>query len=63
MQLKIHHYEDFSYIRISELPERERSEFLEWVYGQTMPIIRALDVQDAIYLWDYERWKEEKHED
>lgn len=60
MEPTIHRYQDFSYVRLKELPKEERSEFSEWLYGQTMPIIPELDEQDAIYLRNYERWKEEK---
>lgn len=49
----------FSYVRISELPEHERARFSAWMAGQTRPIIPGLEPQDAVYVWDYNNWRNE----
>lgn len=57
---KIYNTEDFSYIRISELPESERPVFQRWLSGQTQPLVHGLEPPfDAAYSWDYARWKEQ----
>ena len=57
VQLQIHSSEDFAYVRISELPENEQEPFRKWLIGQTLPFIPNLEPQDAVFAWDYERWK------
>lgn len=49
----------FKYIRIGDLEEPERSQFAEWMVGQTQPLLDELgNNQDACYVWDYETWLE-----
>ena len=48
--------EPWSYIRISEVSEELKPEFLKWMRGQTVPIVPDLDPQDAVYEWDWDRW-------
>lgn len=43
--------------KIRDLPESERAPFEKWLYGQTRPLFDNGDIEDAYYLWDYERWK------
>jgi hypothetical protein len=45
--------------RIRNLPTEEQKPFLEWLYGQTRPVIENVPAneQDAYYPEDYERWK------
>jgi hypothetical protein len=46
----------FLYIRISEIPEELRPEFLAWMRGQTVPLVEGLEPQDAVYEWDFDRF-------
>lgn len=48
------------YVRVSEIPEGERQEFMEFMVGQTRPVIDGLDSQDAVYVCDYANWKSKK---
>lgn len=62
-KLYLYTHTDFQYIRSSELTSPEEKQALEkWMEYQTRPLIEgiALDEQDAIYSWDYERWCEVK---
>lgn len=54
---KVYQYEDLTYIRLSELPEAEAARLDEWTQDQTRPVIPGLELQDAVYSWDYTRWK------
>lgn len=55
--MQIYRFNDeFSYVRISEVPENEREELIKFMYGQTMPFIPGHD--DAIFLWDYYTFKD-----
>lgn len=46
-----------TYVRLSNVPENERKPLDLWLTGQARPIIEGLDVQDALFSWDYRRWK------
>ena len=46
------------YIRLSETPESERAGFEAWIFHQTRPEIPGLEPQDAVYTYDYQRWRE-----
>lgn len=48
---------EISYVRISDIPLDERKELEDWLDGQARPIIEGLDTQDALFSWDYKRWK------
>lgn len=48
---------EISYVRISDIPLDEREELEEWLDGQARPTIEGLDTQDALFSWDYKRWK------
>lgn len=48
---------EISYVRISDIPLNEREKLEAWLEGQARPIIEDLDIQDALYSWDYKRWK------
>lgn len=53
--------EKFKYIRLSDIPEKVgsnniRATFLDWMYGQTVPLVPGLTPQDAVYEWDWSRW-------
>lgn len=45
--------------RLRELSEPARSQFQNWLRGQTVPVLTGVKVedQDAFYLHDYRRWK------
>lgn len=45
--------------RLRDLPEPERTEFHEWLRGQTVPALSGVPAgeQDAFYIHDYRRWK------
>ena len=45
--------------RIRDLPPDEQDRFSKWLFGQTVPIIPGIPMeeQDGYYPWDYETWK------
>ena len=45
--------------RIRSLPEDEQKPFKQWLYGQTIPLMDdvPMDEQDAYYPWDYDNWR------
>ena len=47
----------FTYIDTKDIPEKYREEFLNWMQGQTSPIIEGCD---AVYSWDWDRWLDNK---
>lgn len=50
---------DIPYIRIGEVPgEDRRAALRRWMAGQTRMLVDGLEPQDAVYLWDYERWRD-----
>jgi hypothetical protein len=49
------------YIRIDALPEAQRKDFADWLWGHTCPVIPSeLDATGkpaaCAYRWDYEHW-------
>lgn len=59
-KLIIHNSGKTDYILISELPEEQREPFDKWMRGQTCPVIEGVDTNDAVYPWDYQRWKDHR---
>lgn len=55
--MQLHADGNVNYFRISEIPEEQRAEFSKWLEGQTRPLIEGLEPQDAVWPWDYNRWK------
>lgn len=45
------------YIRVSDVSVYEREHLLDWLRGQTRPTISGLDPQDAVFTWDYRRFR------
>jgi hypothetical protein len=44
----------FSFVSIEEMGEPQRSEFIEFLYGQTVPMVPG---HRAAYSWDYENFQ------
>jgi len=47
----------YSYVRLCELDLDEARRLKDWMVGQTRPLVKDLDPQDAIFTHDYERFK------
>lgn len=43
-----------TFVCISDIPEKYRDEFCEWLGVSTQPLVPGNE--DAIYSWDWERW-------
>ena len=53
----IYHYAGLHYVRLSELPAEEQAALGAWLWGQTVPVIPGVPLDDACYRYDYERWR------
>lgn len=53
----IYTYQRIAYVRLGELPVKERRALEWWLYGQSAPLIPGLEPQDAVYAHDYEGWR------
>lgn len=53
----IYHYERLRYIRLRELPADEQAALDAWLWGQTVPVIPGVPLDDVCYLYDYARWR------
>ena len=55
--VKIHINENFTYVKMNEIPKEFREEFDYWMRGQTVPIIENIEnMGDVVYSWDWKRW-------
>lgn len=46
-----------AYMRVSDIEDEEaRERLILWLYGKTRPVIPGLELQDAVYIWDWERF-------
>lgn len=53
----IYETDEFTYILFQEVPVELKSEFGEWMYGQTGAVVNG---DFVVYSWDWERWYEMK---
>lgn len=49
----VYETDEFTYILFQEVPIEFKSEFGEWMYGQTGAIVNG---DFVVYSWDWERW-------
>lgn len=54
--IKIRQYETIRFINVLDIYQPERDAFCEFMIGQGIPIIPGFE--DAVFAWDWERWKE-----
>ena len=47
----------FKYIRISEIPEIERNDFIVWLRGQSYPVIPGEKEHNTAHAVDYTRFR------
>lgn len=50
----VHKHDGITYVRLDQIPEPLRTEFVKWLRGSQMPVIPGLDDHDTAYSWDWD---------